>query len=142
MKQASIEYSLYYGFIFQQLDLDMLISELAKQTGVTIHTLRYYENLGLFRGEADETVKTNNYKQYDESLIEKIQLIKEAKEIGFTLSEIKGLLEDWFNNQLSEEKKIQALEIKIIEIDSKIKQFKRVKKMLIEGIQDVKDGKC
>ena len=119
----------------------MLISELAKRTGVSVHTLRYYENYGLFKGETDKTVKTNNYKQYDESLIEKIQLIKEAKEIGFTLSEIKGLLEDWFNNQLSEEKKIQALEIKIIEIDSKIRQFKRVKKMLVDGIQDVKDGK-
>lgn len=120
----------------------MLISELAKQTGLTIHTLRYYENFGLFSGEKDETVKTNNYKHYDESLIEKIQLIKEAKEIGFTLSEIKDLLEDWFNNQLSEEKKVEALKIKIVEIDSKIEQFKRVKKMLIEGIQDVKDGKC
>lgn len=120
----------------------MLISELAKRTGVTIHTLRYYENYGLFSGEADETVKTNNYKQYDEHLIEKIQLIKEAKEIGFTLSEIKNLLDDWFSNQLPEEKKIEALEIKIIEIDAKIKQFKHVRKMLIEGIQDVKDGKC
>jgi MerR family Zn(II)-responsive transcriptional regulator of zntA len=120
----------------------MLISELAKRTGVTIHTLRYYENYGLFSGEKDETVNTNNYKYYDETLIEKIQLIKEAKEIGFTLSEIKNLLDDWFNNQLSEDKKVEALEIKIIEIDSKIKQLKRVRKMLIEGIQDVKDRKC
>ena len=120
----------------------MLISELAKRTGVTIHTLRYYENYGLFKGVKDESIKTNNYKYYDETLIEKIQLIREAKEIGFTLSEIKGLLEDWFNNHLSADKKIEALEIKIIEIDSKIKQFKHVKKMLIEGIQDVKDGKC
>jgi len=120
----------------------MLINELAKRTGVTIHTLRYYENYGFFRGEADETIKTNNYKQYDERLIEKIQLIKEAKEIGFTLSEIKNLFDDWFNNQLSEEKKIEALEIKVIEIDSKINQFKHVRKMLVEGIQDVKNGKC
>jgi len=120
----------------------MLISELAKRTGVTIHTLRYYENYGLFSGETDDTVKTNNYKQYDEHLIEKVQLIKEAKEIGFTLSEIKELLEGWFNNQLSEEKKIEALKAKVEEIDSKIKQFKRVKKILLDGIQDVKDGKC
>ena len=120
----------------------MLISELAKRTGVTIHTLRYYENYGLFKGERDETVKTNNYKQYDDSLVEKIQLIKEAKEIGFTLSQIKDLLEDWFSNQLSKEKKIEVLNTKIVEIDSKIQQFKRVKKMLIEGIKDVKDGKC
>jgi MerR family Zn(II)-responsive transcriptional regulator of zntA len=74
--------------------------------------------------------------------VEKIQLIKEAKEIGFTLSEIKKLLDDWFSDQLSEEKKIEVLKVKIEEIDAKIRQFKGVKKMLIEGIRDVKDGKC
>lgn len=120
----------------------MLISELARRTGVTIHTLRYYENYGLFKGKTDENVKTNNYKYYDESLVDKIQLIKEAKAIGFTLSEIKELLGDWFSNQLSEEKKVEVLKIKIKEIDVKIKQFKQVKKMLVDGIQDVKDGKC
>jgi len=120
----------------------MLISELAKRSGVTIHTLRYYEKYGLFKGEKDETVKTNNYKQYDDSLVEKIQLIKEAKEIGFTLSEIKDLLDDWFSNQLSKENKIEVLNTKIAEIDLKIQQFKRVKKLLIEGIQDVIDDKC
>lgn len=36
----------------------MLICELAKRTGVTIHTLRYYQNFGLFCGKTDEKVKT------------------------------------------------------------------------------------
>ena len=120
----------------------MLINELSTRTGLSKHTLRYYENYGLFNGVTDATVKTNNYKHYDESLVEKIELIKEAKEIGFTLSEIKELLDDWFGDQLSEKKKIDVLNSKIKEIDSKIEQFKHVKKMLIEGIQDVRDGKC
>ena len=120
----------------------MLISELSKRTGVTIHTLRYYENFGLFKGEIDESVKTNNYKHYNDELIDKVQLIKEAKEIGFTLSEIKELLEDWFSKQLSTEMKEKLLKTKIKEIDAKIKQFRHVKKMLVDGIQDVKDGKC
>lgn len=120
----------------------MLISELAQRTGVAIATLRYYESYGLFRGQTDETVKTNNYKHYNESIVGKIELIKEAKQIGFTLSEIKTLLDDWFSDQLSEKKKIEVLKIKIEEVDSKIRQLMRVKEMLIEGIQDVKDGKC
>ncbi|SEM45890.1 MerR HTH family regulatory protein [Chryseobacterium taichungense] len=45
----------------------MLINELSKKTGVTIHIMRYYENLGLI---ADENVKTNNYKNYDEKVAE------------------------------------------------------------------------
>ncbi|MCC5930892.1 MAG: MerR family transcriptional regulator [Cyclobacteriaceae bacterium] len=47
-----------------------------KRTGLSIHTLRYYENYGLFEGKADEKVKTNNYKQYDDSLVGKIELLK------------------------------------------------------------------
>lgn len=120
----------------------MLINELSKRTGLSIHTLRYYENYGLFKGTADEKVKTNNYKHYDESLVEKIELIIEAKEIGFTLSEIKDLLDSWFNKRLSVEKKVDILESKVKEIDAKIRQLKQVRKFLVDGIVDVKNGDC
>ncbi len=120
----------------------MLISELSKRTGLSIHTLRYYENYGLFSGVADEKVKTNNYKQYDESLMDKIELIKEAKEIGFTLSEIKILLDNWYSGSLSVEMKVEVLELKIKEIDGKISQLKQVRKFLVEGIEDVRRGDC
>jgi MerR family Zn(II)-responsive transcriptional regulator of zntA len=120
----------------------MLINELSKRTGLTIHTLRYYENYGLFSGVTDEKVKTNNYKQYDENLVEKIELIKEAKEIGFTLSEIKKLLDSWHSKKLSIEKKVEILELKIKEIDTKVKQLKQVRKFLVEGINDVRNGDC
>jgi MerR family Zn(II)-responsive transcriptional regulator of zntA len=120
----------------------MLINELSKRTGLSIHTLRYYENYGLFKGKSDESVKTNNYKQYDESLVEKIELIKEAKEIGFTLSEIKKLLDSWHSKKLSVEKKVEILELKIKEIDTKVKQLKQVRKFLVDGINDVRNGDC
>jgi MerR family Zn(II)-responsive transcriptional regulator of zntA len=120
----------------------MLISELSKRTGLSIHTLRYYENYGLFKGTTDESVKTNNYKHYSESLVEKIELIKEAKEIGFTLSEIKKLLDGWFNKHLSVEKKVEILESKILEIEDKIRHLKQVLKFLVDGIEDVKNGDC
>ncbi len=120
----------------------MLINELSKRTGLSIHTLRYYENYGLFKGRADENVKTNTYKHYDESLVEKIELIKEAKEIGFTLSEIKELLDSWFNKELSVKTKVAVLESKIKEIDGKIRQLKQVRKFLVDGIDDVRNGDC
>jgi MerR family Zn(II)-responsive transcriptional regulator of zntA len=104
--------------------------------------LRYYENYGLFKGVSDEKVKTNNYKHYDESLVERIELIKEAKEIGFTLSEIKNLLDSWFNKRLSIEKKVEILEAKVKEIDGKIRQLKQVRKFLVDGIDDVRNGEC
>jgi len=137
-----MEYSLYFKNIFEQQVEIMLINELSKRTGLSIHTLRYYENYGLFKGVSDEKIKTNNYKNYDESIVEKIELIKEAKEIGFTLSEIKVLLESWYNKRLSIEKKVEVLNAKVIEIDAKIRQLKQVKKYLVDGIKDVRNGDC
>lgn len=92
--------------------------------------------------ERDEQVKTHNYKQYDASLIDKIALIKEAKEIGFTLAEIKALLEDWYGDQLSVSRKVEVLTTKIAEIDDRIEQLQRVRQMLVEGIEEVKRGDC
>jgi MerR family Zn(II)-responsive transcriptional regulator of zntA len=120
----------------------MLISELAKRVGLSVHTLRYYENYGLIKGERDESVKTNNYKQYPPSLVEKIVLIKEAKEIGFTLAEIKALLEDWYGHQLSVARKVEVLTAKIAEIDDRIQQLQRVRHLLVAGIEEVERGEC
>lgn len=120
----------------------MLINELSKRTGVSIHTLRYYENYGLIAGRTDETVKSNNYKRYDESLIEKIEIIKGAKEVGFTLSEIKGLLDSWYSEGLSAEKKIDVVNKKINEVDAKIRQLKQVKNLLIDAKKDIENGDC
>lgn len=120
----------------------MIISELAKRTGLSVHTLRYYENYGLFQGVNDETVTSNNYKNYDESLVEKINLIKEAKKVGFTLAEIKVMVEGWYNTGFSTEKKLEIIHAKIREVDSKIQQLQGVKAMLQDCITDIENGLC
>jgi len=120
----------------------MLISELSKRTGVAIHTIRFYENKGLIEASADERVKSNNYKHYDDSHVERIETIKEAQEAGFTLSEIKTLLEKWFSGHFSKEEQIQFFEAKINEVDGKIGQLKQMKKRLEEVIKGIESGCC
>jgi len=120
----------------------MLISELSKRTGVSIHTLRYYENIGLIRGESDENVKSNNYKEYHEILVEKINWIIESKKAGFTLAEISTLLHEWFNGNFTVSEKIKIGEKKIREVDDKIKQLKEVKRFLVRAKKDVENGFC
>ena len=138
MQLSSIEYTLYFNYIFPH----MLINELAKRTGVSIHTLRYYEKLGLFKGEVDDAVKSNNYKNYEESLIEQIALIKEAKQVGFTLAEIKFLFDSWADSKLKTADKKAIFDAKINEIDHKIAQLKQVKRGLIKTLKDIEIGDC
>lgn len=120
----------------------MLINILSKRTGVSIHTLRYYESRGLIKGNPDNDIKSNNYKIYDEDTLEIIEFINEAKEVGFTLTEIKSLLDSWTNNRLSLEKKKAIIFDKIKEVEAKIHQLKQVRKKLLTVIKDIDNGDC
>jgi MerR family transcriptional regulator, copper efflux regulator len=120
----------------------MLINELSKHTGISAHTIRYYEKFGLIRGKQNEAVKSNNYFHYDEETIEKLELIRDAKSIGFTLNEIKVLLDAWFNKKFTVAKKVAILDEKMISIDEKIKQLKDMKKMIVSFKKEVEENDC
>jgi len=120
----------------------MLINQLSKRTGVSIHTLRYYENLGLIKGQVDEDVKSNRYKHYDERMVEAVYSIVESKKAGFTLTEINTLIHDWFSDKLTLQKKVEIVDEKLKEVEEKIKQLKKVKTFLLEAKNDVEQGLC
>jgi MerR family copper efflux transcriptional regulator len=120
----------------------MLINELSKRTGVTAHTIRFYEKSGLIKGKRDESVKSNNYFQYGEETVEKLELIRDAKSIGFTLSEIGQLIDAWYNNKITIAEKLKVLDEKLISIDDKIKQLKEMKKLISEFKKSVETEGC
>jgi DNA-binding transcriptional MerR regulator len=66
------------------------IGELARQTGLTVGALRYYSDLGLLqpvqRGD-------NGYRYYDQDAPKQVEFIKKAQAIGFTLEEVKTILD-------------------------------------------------
>ena len=70
------------------------IGEVAKQSDVGIETIRYYEREGLL---AEPDRRPSGYRQYDEAVVARLQFIRRAKELGFTLAEIKELLGLWFD---------------------------------------------
>ena len=120
----------------------MLINELSKKTGVSIHTIRYYENLGLIQGMPDENVKTNNYKNYGEDAEERLGIIIEAKEVGFTLAEIRKLLDSWYGNSGTRTEQIEMFKLKIQEIEAKICQFTQIKNRLEAVCKELENGQC
>lgn len=120
----------------------MLINELSKKTGLTPHTIRFYEKSGLIKGKRKEEVKSNNYFHYDEEVVEKLLLIRDAKAVGFTISEISQLIEAWYNNKFTIKKKLQVLDDKIAAIDQKMNELKQMKKLLNEFKKEVENGEC
>ena len=120
----------------------MLINELSKKTGVTAHTIRFYEKSGLIKGKRKEEVKSNKYFHYDEETVYKLELIRDAKAVGFTLNEIKQLIDAWYSKKFNIVKKIAILDEKILSINEKIKQLKEMKKLIAEFKKDVMESDC
>lgn len=120
----------------------MLINELSKRTGITAHTIRFYEKSGLIKGKRDENVKSNNYFHYDEETVEKLELVRDAKSIGFTISEIGQLMDAWYNNKITVAEKLSVLDEKLLSIDERIKQLKGMKKMISQFKKDVIEDDC
>lgn len=74
----------------------LTVSEVARQTGVSAHTVRYYVREGLLvpNKQAD-----NSYSLFSPKEVSRLRFIRTAKMLGFTLTEIRQILE---NAQLGE----------------------------------------
>ena len=67
----------------------MTIGRLARQAGVNIDTIRYYERHHLL---PPPERRPSGYREYREADVERLRFIRKAKELGFTLTEIGELL--------------------------------------------------
>ena len=108
----------------------MTIGKLAKETGVGIETIRYYEREGLI--PAPERRRTSNYRQYESTTVKRLFFIRRGKELGFTLKEIKELL----HLQADSKRKCRSVKIKakskIEDIDNKIADLTKIRNALEE----------
>lgn len=119
-----------------------LINQLSKETGLPIATIRFYEKSGLFKGKQKAENSSNNYKYYDDEVVQKLTLIKEAKSVGFTLSEIQEIIDAWYSKQISREEKVQILDKKLVQINEKIKELNLVKEQINYFKEKVLEKEC
>lgn len=65
------------------------IGDVAQRTGITLRTLRYYEELALI--EPDNRTK-GNFRLYSPSVVQRVQFINSLKKLDFSLEEIRDVL--------------------------------------------------
>ena len=121
---------------------NMLINELSKKTGISTHTIRFYEKSGLIEGKQDESIKSNNYFHYDDVTIEKLEFISDAKSVGFTIKEISQIIDAWYNNKYTKKQKLEILDDKLIFLEQKMKEIKEMKKQIFRFRDDVLNSRC
>lgn len=120
----------------------MLINELSKASGVSAHTIRFYEKSGLIKGKRKADVKSNNYFHYDDETVEKLQLIRDAKAVGFTIGEIGQLMDAWYNERMTVKQKLRVLDEKLEAIEKRMAELKAMKKLLGRFRKEVEEGSC
>lgn len=65
------------------------IGAVSRETGCKVQTIRYYEQIGLIR-PAGRT--SGNQRRYDADAVERLAFIRHARELGFSLDQIRDLL--------------------------------------------------
>ncbi len=115
----------------------LTIGQLAKRTDTTPVAIRYYERQGLIpksrRSEA-------GYRLYPSSIIPRFYFIKNAKAIGFSLSEIKEFLSLQEGKNISSKGIKELTLMKIDDINDKINVLEQMQKALLTWA-DACDGK-
>lgn len=112
----------------------MKIGEVAKLSGTGIETIRYYERQGLL---LEPERRPSGYRQYDKSTVKRLGYIRQAKELGFTLAEIRELLELSFAHSNCSHIH-QRAEGKITEIKHKIRSLQQMQRSLRRIVEQCK----
>lgn len=108
----------------------LTISQAAQETGLSVKSIRYYEQIGLTnpppRGE-------NDYRYYPSALIKRLHFIKKTKDAGFSLKESKNLLVLAENSGRRSADVKALLSQKIEELQIKIKR----EQALLESLKNI-----
>jgi len=103
------------------------IGQLAKKSGVSVDTIRYYEKIGLL----DKAQRTaGNYRHYSEQMLSELLFLKHCRELGITIQDIqklKGLAEDPSQTCMDVDHLIDQY---LAEVSQKIKNLEHLKQDL------------
>ncbi len=110
------------------------IGEVARRTGVSVETIRYYEREALIH---EPPRSTAGYRRYPTETVRRIRFIKRAKALGFTLGEVAELLSLQTAPGASCADVKARAQVKIADIDERLRMFERMKQALVQLV-----GQC
>lgn len=119
----------------------MLIGELSKRSGLSRDTIRFYEKHGLITVGRKER-RFNNYKEYSEDTLQRLQSVKLIKSFGFTLNEASDLLDLIDVNQATCNNVSDKIGEKVQLLDGKIKELINIRTMLLNGLKNCQGTSC
>ena len=105
----------------------LTVGQTARLAEVGIPTMRFYERAGLL---PKPPRTTSNYRLYPDEMVARIRFIRRAQELGFTLKEIKDLLELRVRRGRSCGEVRSRAESKIADIEARIRSLRQMRRAL------------
>lgn len=103
------------------------IKDISNLTGLDRETLRFYEQKGLL---PKPTRSTTGYRLFDEEVVERLQFINQAQQVGFSLKEISNFLALGTSKTVTKDKLKEIADSKISDIDKKIDSLNQMRSAL------------
>ncbi|MBR7889948.1 MerR family transcriptional regulator [Marinomonas sp. A79] len=115
----------------------MHVSELAKKAKVTAETVRHYTRIGLLTADRDPH---NGYQVYNKWALQRLQFIRQASELGFSLKQIEDIfaqsdsgdspcpmVRDWLRQKVPEtQAKIAQLQAHLVKMEAALAAWEKM----------------
>lgn len=108
-------------------DAGLRIGQLGKATGFTPKTLRYYETIGLLLPDARSRAK---YRLFGSGAIERLRIVRKARGLGLSLSDIKTILDMVDGGTLPCPHVIAVVDREMVRIDAQVKRLRSLRRDL------------
>jgi DNA-binding transcriptional MerR regulator len=113
------------------LGRSLKIGEVAKASGIGIETLRFYEKSGLL----DQPSRTESgYRLYDPEVLTRLDFIKRAQVLGFSLDEIRRIIADRRAGQSPCAEVREIVRHRLAELDERMREMKRYRNELARAL--------
>ena len=120
---------------YSKVNRKMKIGRLATKAGVSTDTLRYYEKRKLLISDR----RPNGYRDFPDTMVERVRLIRLAQSLGFSLREIKDILTR-LGDDLPAEDIVGLLTEKLEQVEARIAALKELQALLMRKLAEARSA--
>ena len=105
---------------------ELTIGEVAKRARLRPSAVRYYEDVGILPPAA----RVSGQRRYDETVLARLAVIRLAQEVGFSVAEIRALVDGFETAGVASERWQEMARHKMADVDALLRRAERMKLLL------------
>lgn len=117
----------------------MKIGEAAREAGVSIDTVRFYERRGVLPAPERQP---SGYRVFTEAAVARIRMTRALQDLGFTLDEVIDALRAHDAGGATCDSERWRLEAVVDRIDARIADLRRVRRNTMKALEECRAGRC